>query len=128
MKKKIFSIILMFAMLFPCLMLAACGNHKGFVGKTLVYSKVEVEGSISKEYYETKYKNHSFEFDKETLIFSDGVYDYTYNYKIEKNELYIKAEDDVAFPTEYYAEISGKNIIVSQTVTGGVVKVYFKVK
>ena len=58
MKKKIFSIVLLFAFLIPCLtLLTGCGKIKELDGKTLVFAKVEVEGSVSKEEYENLYRN-----------------------------------------------------------------------
>ena len=129
MKKKIFSIVLLFAFLIPCLtLLTGCGKIKELSGKTLVFSKVVVEGSITKEEYENSYKGHSFEFSDETVTFSDGVNEDTYDYKFEKNKVYIKDTNDEAYSEKPYAEISGEYMVVSQTVEGGVVKVYFKVK
>ncbi len=129
MKKKIFSIVLLFAFLIPCLtLLTACGKIKELNGKTLVFSKVQVEGSISKEEYENQYKGHSFVFKEETVTFTDGVNEDTYDYKLEKTKVYIKDTNDESYSTEPYAEISGEYMVVSQTIEGGVVKVYFKVK
>jgi major membrane immunogen (membrane-anchored lipoprotein) len=129
MKKKIFSIVLLFAFLIPCLtLLTGCGKIKEISGKTLVFAKVEVEGSVSKEEYENLYKGHSFEFTEEKVTFTDGVNKDTYDYKFEKSKIYIKDTNDAEFEKEPYAEISGEYMVVSQTVEGGVVKAYFKVK
>ena len=129
MKKKIFSIVLLFAFLLPCLtLLTACGKIKELNGKTLVFSKVHVEGSISKEEYENQYKGLSFVFTEDKVTFTDGVNEDTYDYKLENTKVYIKDTNDDTYSTEPYAEISGEYMVVSQTAEGGVVKVYFKVK
>ena len=129
MKKRIFSIVLLFAFLIPCFtLLTACGKLKDLTSKTLIFDKVEVEGSISKEEYENLYKGHSFKFTETQVTFSDGLNEETLDYKLEKTKLYIKDSSDESYPEKPYAEISGGNMVVSETVTGGVVKVYFKVK
>ena len=53
---------------------------------------------------------------------------FDYDYKFEKSKIYIKDTNDTEFEKEPYAEISGEYMVVSQTVEGGVVKTYFKVK
>lgn len=129
MKKKIFSIVLLFAFLIPCLtLLTACGKIKELNGKTLVFAKVEVEGSVTKEEYENLYRGHSFEFTEETVTFSDGINEDTYDYVLDKTKVFIKDTNDTEYSEKPYAEISGEYMVVSQTVEGGVVKVYFKVK
>lgn len=129
MKKKIFSLVLLFVFLIPCFtLLTACGNLKSLNGKTLVFAKVEVDGTISKEDYENEYKLHSFVFDESEVTFSDGTNEDSYNYKVEKTKVYLKATTDTEYPSEAYAEIDGKYMVISQTVEGGVVKVYFKSK
>jgi len=129
MKKKIFSIVLLFAFLIPCLtLLTGCGKIKELDGKTLVFAKVEVEGSVSKEEYENLYRGHSFDFTEETVTFSDGVNEDIYDYVLDKTKVFIKDSNDTEYSEKPYAEISGEYMVVSQTVEGGVVKVYFKVK
>lgn len=129
MKKRIFSIVLLFAFLIPCFtLLTGCGKIKDMTGKTLIFAKVEVEGSINKEEYENLYKGHSFKFTETQVTFSDGLNEETLDYKLENTKLYVKDSADDAYPETPYAEISGGNMVVSETVAGGVVKVYFKVK
>ena len=94
----------------------------------MIYAKIQVEGSISKEEYENQYKTLSFVFTEDTVTFTDGINEDTYDYKLEGSKLYIKDDSDAAYTETPYAEISGSYMVVSQTVEGGVVKVYFKVK
>ena len=129
MKKRILSFALLFAFLIPCLaLLTGCGKIKSLENKTLIYAKIQVEGSISKEEYENQYKTLSFVFTEDTITFTDGINEDTYDYKLEGSKLYIKDDSDAAYTETPYAEISGSYMVVSQTVEGGVVKVYFKVK
>ena len=129
MKKKIFSIVLLFAFLIPCLtLLTACGKIKSLDGKTLVFAKVEVTGSISKGDYEDEYKKHTFVFSETEVDFSDGTNEDTFNYKLENGKLYTKSKTASDYPEDAFAEIDGKYMVVSLTAEGGVVKVYFKVK
>ncbi len=129
MKKRILNFVLFFVMIVPCVMLfSACGGMKSLNGKTFVYSKVEVEGSIDKTAYESNYLAISFKFEEEDVTFSDGARQDTYNYKYENKKLYLKASTDTDFPEDPYAEFSGDYMIVCETVEGGIVKVYFKVK
>lgn len=129
MKKKIFSIVLLFAFLVPCvLFMAACGEIKSLDKKMFVFAKVEVDGSISKEDYENNSKTQYFKFSEEEVIFYNGVEETTYSYKYEDSKIYIKDVDDEVFPEDAFAEMSGNYMVVSQSTTGGVVKVYFKVK
>ena len=128
MKKKIFSVLIMLFVLVPSLLFVSCGKSSSFVGKTLIFSKVEVNGSLSKEYYEERNKLKSFTFEEDEMVFSDGVSEVSHHYKIENNKLYIKSIESTEFPTDHFAEISGNYLIVSETVAGGVVKVYFKAK
>ena len=127
MKKKVFSILVAVIMLIPCLMLVACGKIKSLEGETLVYSKISVVGEISEDGYEEEYKNIKFVFSETEVIFYEGSKETdTYDYKFEDGKLYIKAKTDENFPTDAYAETSGKYLMISQTVEGGVVKVYFE--
>ena len=115
-------------MLVPCLMLTACGKIKTLSGETLVYAKVSVSKNLNKEDYKDEYKKLTFTFSEEEVVFNDGTNEDTYLYKFENGKVYIKADSDDQFPEEPYAEIDGKYMVISQTVSGGVVKVYFKVK
>lgn len=129
MKKKIFSVLVAVMMIVPCLLLSACGGLKSLDGKTLIFSKVEVTGAITKDKYENDYKLQSFEFSEDVVTFTDGTNDPDYyNYKLEGGKVYIKAETDDEYPEEPFAEIFGDYMVVSQTVEGGVVKVYYKQK
>lgn len=129
MKKKIFSIALLFAFLIPCMVLfSACGKIKDLNEKTLVFAKVEVEGSVSEEDYVNLYKAHTFKFGEKQVEFTDGVNEDVYDYKLENSKLYVKDTLDETYPEDPLAEISGSYMILSQTVEGGVVKIYFKVK
>ena len=116
-------------MLLPCIFLfTACGEIKKLEGKTLVYSKIEVTGSLEKEEYESSYKLVSFTFDKDTMTYKDGSQETEeHEYKLENGKVYLKSEGE-EFPTTHYAEVSGKYMIVTETYNGGTVKVYFKVK
>ena len=129
MKKKIFSIVLLFAFLVPCMFfLSACGKIESLDKKTFVFAKVEVEGSVSKEEHETSNKSKYFKFSEDEVVFFNGVDETTYSFKLENSKIYIKDVDDETFPEKEFAEMSGNYMVVSQTVDGGVVKVYFKVK
>ena len=70
----------------------------------------------------------AFDFTEETVTFSDGVNEDTYDYVLDKTKVFIKDSNDTEYSEKPYAEISGEYMVVSQTVEGGVVKVYFKVK
>lgn len=129
MKKKIFGIVLLFAFLIPCLTIfSACGKIESLNNKTLIFSKVQVEGSITKDEYEKEYKAYSFKFSEEEVVFSDGVSSQTYSYKLVGSKIFIKDVEDEEFPEDAYAEISGKSMVVSQTLDNGKLKVYFKAK
>ena len=129
MKKKIFSFVFLLIMVVPCFIIfTACGKLKDLKGKTMVFYKVEVVGAIDKTAYENTYKTLSFKFDEKEVTFSDGVNEDVYNYRFNNSKLYIKAANDDAYSTTPYAEISGSNMIISDSVDGGVIKVYFKVK
>ncbi len=128
MKKKIFSVLMLAVLLVPCLLFVACGKLKSIENKTFVYSKVVVTGSLNKDDYKDEYKNHSFKFSESEVVFNDGTDEHTYDYKFENSKVYLKADSDTSFPDEAYAEIDGNYMVISQTKTGGVVKVYFKVK
>lgn len=129
MKKKIFSILIAVIMLVPCLMLAGCGKIKELSGKTLVYAKVVVSKSLNKDDYKDKYKNTTLTFTEDgEVVIDDGADESTSQYKFENGRLYIKPETDENYPEEPFAEVDGKYLVHSQTVAGGVVKVYFKVR
>ena len=129
MKKKIFNFLFAVVFVIPCLMLVACGNIKSLNEKTMVYSKIEVTGSLVKSDYEDDYKDLSFIFSEDEVVFSDGLNsENTYNYKLEDGRVYIKAKSDSNYKEEPYAEMKGKYMVVSQTLDGGTIKVYFKAK
>lgn len=128
MKKKIFSLSLLFLVLVPCMFLfVACGEFKSINNKTFVYSKVEVTGSLKKEDYETQYQSISFVFDEDEVTYKSGSEEVKYDYKLEKGKIYLKYSGD-EYTDEYYAELSGSNMIVTETYETGTVKIYFKVK
>ena len=127
MKKKIFNILFAIVMIIPCLMLTACGSIKSLEGETFVFSKITVTGSISKSDYENDFKNHKFVFSETEVVFYEGLSAAdTYDYKFENGKLYIKAKTDADYSNKAYAETDGKYLVISQTVEGGIVKVYFK--
>jgi len=129
MKKKIFSILFAVIMLVPCLMLTGCGKIKELSGKTLIYAKVVVSESLNKDDYKDEYKNTTLTFTEDgKVIIDDGTDESTSLYKFENGKVYIKAETDEDYPEDAFAEIDGKYLVHSQTVSGGVIKIYFKVK
>ena len=130
MKKKIFSLTLLLVLLFPCLFLfTACGELKTLSNKTLVFSKVEVTGDLNASDYELMYKNCKFTFSKDSVVCNDGTSDGPTNYfKVEDGKVYIRAEEDEEYSSIAYAELSGKYMIVTQTVGENTVKVYFAEK
>ena len=128
MKNKILKSFLVFAILLPCLiLLSACGGTKNLKNKTLLFSKVEVTGSLNKDQYEEEYKNISFKFGEDTVTYIDGVIEDTYSYKVEDGKVYLKGEDQ-EYSDEPYAELSGNFMIVTDTYDNGVVKIYFEIK
>ena len=128
MKNKILKSFLVFAILLPCLiLLSACGGTKNLKNKTLLFSKVEVTGSLNKDQYEEEYKNISFKFGEDTVTYIDGVIEDTYSYKVEDSKVYLKGEDQ-EYSNEPYAELSGNFMIVTDTYDNGVVKIYFEIK
>ena len=130
MKKKFFSLSLLFVLLIPCLFLfTACGELKTLSDKTLVFSKVEVTGDLNASDYELMYKNCKFTFSKDSVVCNDGTSDGPVNYfKVENGKVYIRAEEEEEFSQIAYAELSGKYMIVTQTVGENTVKVYFAEK
>lgn len=126
--KKILKSILAFVLLLPCaLLFTACGKLKSLEGKTFNYSKVEVTGSANKQEYENLYRGISFKFSKSTVVYVDVGVEDTYNYKYENAKVYLSSEGE-EFGTKPYAELSGEYMILSQSVEGGTVKIYFKLK
>ena len=126
--KKILKYVLTFAVLFPCIfLLTACGGTKKLANKTLVFSKIEVTGSLNKADYENEYKTISFNFDEETVKYVDGVIEDTYFYKIEDGKVYLRSDEE-EFSETPYAELSGKYMIVTDTYDEGSVKIYFEIK
>ena len=117
-----------FVLLLPCLFLfTACGEVKSLNNRTYIYSKVEVTGDLVKEEYEKEYRNISFAFGESTVNYVDGMNEDTFDYKLENGKVYLAGEGD-EFTEDVFAEISGDNMVITETYDGGVVKVYFKVK
>ena len=126
--KKIFKSILAIVLLIPCaLLFTACGKMKSLEGKTFLYSKVEVTGSLNKEEYESLYRGIFFKFDKSTVVYTDAGVEDTYNYKFENSKVFIASEGE-EFSSDPYAVISGDYMVLTQTKSNGSVKVYFKLK
>ena len=128
MKNRITKILLAIVLLLPCAFLfTACGNLKSLNGKTLVFSKVEVTGTLVKKDYEDLYKTVSYEFDEKTLTYKDGDVEDSYDYKLENGKVYTRAEGD-EYPNEAFAEISGKYMVITVTTDAGIAKIYFEAK
>ena len=128
MRKNIFKYLLAAFLILPCMMIfIACGELKSIEGKTFIYSKVEVTGSLSKEEYEKSYQNISFSFEESTVNYYDGVEEDSYEYKFENNKIYFKDENG-EFSSTHDAEISGDYMVVTETEDEGTVKIYFKMK
>ena len=126
--KRIFKSVLTFAILLPCLfLLSACGGIKNLKNKTLVFSKVEVSGSLKAEDFENEYKTISFKFAEDKVTHVDGVVENDFTYKVENNKVFLKGSDEDYSETPY-AELSGDYMIVTETYDAGTVKIYFKVK
>ena len=129
MKKRIFSLSLLFVLLLPCLFLfTACGKLKSLSDKTLVFSKVEVTGNLNKSEIELEYKNCKFTFSKDTFVYYDGTDGPKNYFKVENSKVYIRAEEDDEYSTTAFAELSGKYMIVTQTRGEDTIKVYFAEK
>lgn len=128
MKKKIFSLSLLFLVLVPCMFLfTACGNLKSVKNKTLVFAKVEVTGTLIKEDYESQYQSSTFVFEESTVTYTIGSNKNTFDYKVEKGKVYLKYSGD-EFSETPFAELSGAYMVVTETYAEGTVKTYFKVK
>lgn len=126
--KKVLKLFLAIVVLIPCaLLFVACGKMKGLEGKTFLYSKVEVTGSLNKADYEALYRGISFKFDKTTVVYTDVGVEDTYSYKYENGKVYI-AEDGEEFSNTPYAVLSGDYLVLTQSESAGTVKVYFKLK
>lgn len=128
MKNEIMKFLLAIILLLPCAMLfTACGNLKELEGKTLVFSKVEVTGTLIKEDYEDLYKTISYEFGETTLTYKDGDIEESYEYKLENGKVYTRMEG-AEYPKEAFAEISGKYMVITVTTDAGIAKIYFEAK
>ena len=128
MKNRITKFLLAIVLLLPCAFLfTACGNLKSLEGKTLVFSKVEVTGTLVKEDYEDLYKTMSYEFGEATLLCKDGTVEDTLEYKLEDGKVYTRLEGD-EYPNEAFAEVSGKYIVITITKDNGIAKIYFETK
>lgn len=126
--KRILKSILAFVLIVPfALLLTACGGTKSLEGNKYVYSKIETTGSVVASDYEKNYSLISFEFSEEEVVYTDGSETDTYFYKFEDGKLYLKAGADDDYG-DAYGVISGKYLVITETVTGGTLKVYFKVK
>lgn len=128
MKKKIFSLSLLFLVLVTCMFLfTACGNLKSVKNKTLVFAKVEVTGTLIKEDYESQYQSSTFVFEESTVTYTIGSNKNNFDYKVEKGKVYLKYSGD-EFSEIPFAELSGAYMVVTETYAEGTVKTYFKVK
>lgn len=128
--KKILKSILVFVLIVPfAFLLVACGEIKSLEGKTFVFSKVEVTGSLSKEEYETDYALLTLSFDEETVDFTGDAEDEdaTMYYKFENNKVYLKFKETDEYD-EAYAEVSGKYLVLTVTEEGQTAKIYLKQK
>lgn len=128
MKKKVLNLLLAILLVIPCMFVfTACGELKSLSGKKLVFSKVEVTGTLVQEEVEYEYNTISFDFGEDTVLYSDGTNEDTYDYKVEDGKLYLKYSKD-EYGTTPFAELSGKYLVMTETLEGGTVTVYFKVK
>lgn len=129
--KKILKSVLAFVLIVPfAFLLVACGEIKSLEGKTFVFSKVEVTGSLSKEDYETGYAFMTLSFGEETVDYTGDVddEDATMYYKFEKDKVYLKYKETDEYD-EVFAEVSGKYLIITETLEDGqTAKIYLKQK
>lgn len=129
--KRVLKSFLAFMLVVPFMfLLTACGETKSLNGNKYVYSKVEVSGTLAIEDYESMYSSLCYyEFGEETVVSSDGEGEnQTWNYKYENGKVYIKSTTAEEY-SDIYFEISGKYLIVTETVEDGqTFKVYFKQK
>lgn len=127
MKKKVLNIFLTIFLLIPCMLIfTACGEIKSLSGKKLVFAKAEVTGSLVQEDVEYDYNTISFDFDKDTVTYFNGTEEDVYEYKVENNKLYLKYSNSDEYSV--FADISGKYLVITQTLDGGTATIYFKVK
>ena len=108
------------------LIFTACGEIKSLSGKKLVFAKAEVTGSLVQEDVEYDYNTISFDFDKDTVTYFNGTEEDVYEYKVENNKLYLKYSNSDEYSV--FADISGKYLVITQTLDGGTATIYFKVK
>lgn len=128
--KKILKSVLAFVLIVPfAFLLVACGEIKSLEGKTFVFSKVEVTGSLSKEEYETDYALMTLTFGEETVDYTGDVddVDATMYYKFENNKVYLKFKETDEYD-EVFAEVSGKFLVLTVTDDGQTAKIYLKQK
>lgn len=129
--KKILKSVLAFVLIVPfAFLLVACGEIKSLEGKTFVFSKVEVTGSLSKEEYETIWALFTLSFDENTVDYSNDVddEDATMYYKLENGKVYTKYKETDEYD-EVLAEVSGKYLIITETFEDGqTAKIYLKQK
>lgn len=128
--KKILKSILAFVLIVPfAFLLVACGEIKSLEGKTFVFSKVEVTGSLSKEELETDYALMTLTFGEETVDYTGDVddEDATMYYKFENNKVYLKYNETDEYD-EVFVEVSGKYLVLTVTDDGQTAKIYLKQK
>lgn len=128
--KRFLKSVLVCVLIVPMVvMLAACGGTKTLDGRTYVFSKVEVDGTVVKEDVETSYIYTSFSFEDGVLSLVDGTAEaITFDYKVENNRIYTKSSSSTEYSSTSFAEVSGKYLIVTEKTDEGTAKIYFKKK
>lgn len=128
--KRFLKSVLVCVLIVPMVvMLAACGGTKTLDGRTYVFSKVEVDGTVVKEDVETSYIYTSFSFEDGVLSLVDGTAEaITFDYKVENNRIYTKSSSSKEYSSTSFAEVSGKYLIVTEKTDEGTAKIYFKKK
>lgn len=127
--KKILKSIFAFVLVIPfVVLLTACGGAKNLDGKTYVFNRVEVTGTINKTDIENEYIYMSFEFKDGVLNYVNGTETDSFDYKLEDGKVYTKSSSSDEYSSSYFAEISGKYLIVTETSDDGIAKIYFKKK
>lgn len=125
--KKLLKSIFAFILIVPfVIMLTACGSSDTLDGKTYVFDRVEVTGTLVKEDCESDYIYMSFSFEDGVLNYVDGTETDTFDYKLSEGKIYTKSSSDEDYSESYFAEISGKYLVITETYNGGTVKAYFK--
>lgn len=128
--KRFLKSVLVCVLIVPMVVLfAACGGTKTLDGRTYVFSKVEVDGTVVKDDVETSYIYTSFSFEDGVLSYVDGTAEaITFDYKVENNRVYTKSSSSTEYSSTSFAEVSGKYLIVTEKTDEGTAKIYFKKK